>query len=153
MTQAAPACQECGKGPMLRRRVTQGPRRGKEVWRCLDRTCPGIISIEQDEETSPPVAGESAQARFDRERASHAQHLRIVAPVMAAVAFIFSIVAFFVVLPFGGVLWASPAAAFAAIGTLYLVVRSPRDVVNWERGAEAERRVGARLDSLESAGL
>jgi hypothetical protein len=113
-----------------------------------------LINIEAgDDGVAPPAAGESAQARFERERASHAAHLRIIAPVMAAVAVIFSVVAYFVVLPFGGPLWASLAASMAALGVLYLVFKSPRDVINWERGAEAERRVGAKLDALESAGF
>jgi Holliday junction resolvase-like predicted endonuclease len=154
MTATAPACVECGKAPMLRRTVTQGQRRGKEVWRCQDRLCPGLINIEPDDEDVPaPVAGESAQAHFERGRASHASHLRIVFPVAAAIAVIFSVVAYFVVLPFGGITWASAAAIVAAVGTLYLVVKTPRDVVSWERGAEAERRVGAKLDALEAAGF
>ena len=72
---------------------------------------------------------------------------------MVPVALIFSIGAYFVVLPFAGIYGASTAAALTAIGVLYLVVKTPRDVVNWERGAEAERRVGVKLDALESAGF
>ena len=154
MFQSAPVCPECGLEPMLRRPVSQGPRAGKEVWRCQDRACRGLINIEPGEdEVAPPVAGESAQARFERGRASHAAHLRIVAPVMAAVAVVFAVVVYFVVLPFGGILWASAGAAFAAVGVLYLIVKSPQDVVNWERGAEAERRIGVKLDALEPSGF
>jgi hypothetical protein len=72
---------------------------------------------------------------------------------MASVAVIFAVAVFFLVLPIGGIQIASVLAAFSAIGVLYLVVRSPRDVINWERGAEAERRVGAKLDALEPAGF
>jgi hypothetical protein len=139
---------------MLRRRVTKGERQGKELWRCEDLGCRGLINIESDDQgTAPPVAGESAQARFERERASHAAHLRVIAPVMVPVALIFAIAAYFLALPFGGIQIASVVAAFAAIGVLYLVVKSPRDVISWERGAEAERRVGAKLDALEAAGF
>ena len=139
---------------MLRRTVTQGQRRGKEVWRCPDLLCPGLINIEAgDDDVPAPVAGESAQAHFERGRVAHAQHLRIIAPVGAAIGVIFAVVAYFVVLPFGGILWASLGASLTAIGTLYLIVRAPGDVVNWERGAEAERRVGVKLDALEPAGF
>jgi hypothetical protein len=72
---------------------------------------------------------------------------------MAAVAVVFAVAVYFVVLPFGGIAWASAGAAMAAVGILYLVVKSPQDVVNWERGAEAERCVGVKLDALESAGF
>ena len=116
--------------------------------------CRGLINIElEDEPAIRPVAGESAQARFERDRASHAAHLRVIAPVMFPVALIFSIVVYFLLLPYGGINIAAVAAAFSVIGVLYIVVKTPRDVVNWERGAEAERRVGVKLDSLESAGF
>lgn len=139
---------------MLRRTVTQGSRTGKEIWRCQDRICRGLINIEAgDDDVPPPVAGESAQARFERERASHAEHLRLVAPVMAAVAFIFSIIVYFVVLAFLDMRIAAAAAALTAVATLYVVAQSPHDVVSWERGAEAERRIGVKLDSLASAGF
>jgi hypothetical protein len=154
MTSAAPACVECGKSPMLRRTVSQGPRRGEEVWRCPDRLCPGLINIEPgDDYVLAPTAGESAQAHFERGRAAHAEHLRIIAPVGAAIAVIFAVFIYFLVLPIGGIPWASAGAALAAIGTLYLIMRTPRDVISWERGAEAERRVGVKLDSLEAAGF
>jgi hypothetical protein len=116
--------------------------------------CRGLINIEPgDEDVPAPVAGESAQVRFERGRAAHAAHLRIVAPVIAALALVFAVVAYFAILPLGGVAWGSAAAMTVAIGTLYLVVKSPRDVIAWETGAEAERRVGAKLDSLEPAGF
>ena len=139
---------------MLRRTARQGLRAGKDLWRCQDLLCRGLINIDtEDTVPTPAAAGDSAQARFERERASHAAHLRIVLPVLVPVALIFAIAAFFLVLPYGGLQIASVIAALAAIGVLYLVARSPRDVVNWERGAEAERRVGAKLNSLEPAGF
>lgn len=154
MTLSAPACPVCGRSPMLRRTVRQGERAGKELWRCEDRLCKGLINIEPtDEGMVPPVAGESAQARFERERASHAAHLRLIAPVMVPVALIFSLVVYFLVLPYGGLQIAAGAAAFTAIGVLYVVVKTPRDVVNWERGAEAERRIGVKLDALQPMGF
>jgi Holliday junction resolvase-like predicted endonuclease len=153
MIDSAPACPQCGRQPMLRRTVTQGERRGKELWRCPDRMCSGLINIEPGDEGEAPVAGESAQARFEHGRAAHAAHLRIVAPVMAAVAVIFAVVAYFAILPIGGIVWGSAAAMTVAVGTLYLIVKSPRDVIAWERGAEAERRVGAKLDALEASGF
>jgi hypothetical protein len=153
MIDTSPACPQCGRFPMLRRTVTQGERRGKELWRCPDRLCPGLINIELGDEGVAPLAGESAQARFERGRASHAAHLRIVAPVMAAVAVISAVITYFAILPIGGVTWGSTAAVTVAIGILYLVVKSPRDVIAWERGAEAERRVGAKLDALEASGF
>lgn len=154
MNKSAPACPECRRDPMLRRKVTKGDRQGKELWRCQDLGCKGLINIESDDDDVPaPVAGESAQAHFERGRASHGEHLRIIAPVGAAIGVIFAVVAYFVVLPIGGVLWASVAASLAAIGTLYLIMKTPRDVISWERGAEAERRVGAKLDALVPAGF
>jgi hypothetical protein len=139
---------------MLRRTARQGPRAGKELWRCEDRLCKGLINIEpSDETTTAPVAGESAQARFERERASHAAHLRAIATTMVPVALIFSIVIYFLVLPVGGIQVAAVGAAFAALGVLYVVVKTPRDVVSWERGAEAERRVGVKLDALGREGF
>jgi hypothetical protein len=62
MTSTTPACLECGKSPMLRRTVTQGQRRGKEVWRCPDLLCPGLINIEaEDDDVPAPVTGESVR--------------------------------------------------------------------------------------------
>jgi hypothetical protein len=72
---------------------------------------------------------------------------------MAPVAVIFATAAYLLALPYGGIQIAAVVAAFAAIGVLYLVARSPKDVVNWERGAEAERRVGVMLDALGPAGF
>lgn len=154
MLDSAPACPVCGRAPMLRRPVRQGVRAGKELWRCQDRLCKGLVNIEDSADVGPPpTAGESAQARFERERASHAAHLRIIAPVLVPVALILSIAAYFVVLPYGGITVAAVGASLTAVGVLFLVVKTPRDVVNWERGAEAERRTGAKLDSLEQAGF
>jgi len=69
---------------MLRRTATRGERKGLDLWRCIDGTCPGIINIDPDDAAQPPVAGESAQARFERERSAQAERMHNGAPVIAA---------------------------------------------------------------------
>lgn len=139
---------------MLRRTAQQGARRGRELWRCVDRVCPGIIDIEPDADQMPaPGAGESAQARFESERAAHAARLRRGAPVIASVGVLVAAAMFFG----AAALVPAPIAALLAIAVVgvafWSVLKLPGDVISWERGAEAERRVGVKLDGLAAAGF
>ena len=106
-----------------------------------------MINIDDTEATPPyPVAGESAQARSDRERLERTERMRRLAPYLASVGAFLAIAAFFLVL------WmiadARIAAVRAARGDRYvmtLLLRLPQEVIYWDHGAEGERRVGAKM--------
>lgn len=124
------------------------------MWRCSDFNCPTFINIDEDDVTPrAPVAGESAQAQFERERAAHTDRVRRLATIVVGLGGLVSLGGFFL-------------GAFidirigAVIGFLVVVGFTwawfnvlPDEVVNWSKGAESERRVGAQLDSLASSGF
>lgn len=154
MAPPAPMCPECENQQMLRRPVSQGARRGLEVWRCADLTCPGMIDIDpSDAEVVAPLPGESAQARFERARASNAERLRYAAPVLAAVGVLSAAAVFFGATPLLGPAMGAGAAVGVTLVAMYFVTRLPSDIVSWQRGAEAERRVGVKLDELGPQGF
>ncbi len=140
---------------MVRATAKSGPRIGQPLWRCSDFSCPMLINIDESEATPrAPVAGESAQARFERERLARTERARRLAPLLAAVAVLLAAGAFFVGVEIAGDLRIAAIAPLAVIGAfLWLVNRLPPEVIYWGHGAEGERRVGARLDSLEPAGF
>ncbi len=150
----APACPRCGS-PMVRAIAKTGPRTGQPLWRCSDFSCPSLINIDETDATPvAPVAGESAQARFERERLVRTQRLLRGAPLLAAVGTLLAVGSFFFVLIlFSDLRWAAlgPVAVIAL--SLWRIGRLPDEVVYWGEGAEGERRVGARLDSLEALGF
>ena len=152
-TQAQP-CPKCGS-PMVRATAKSGPRIGQPLWRCSDFTCPTLINIDESDATPPaPVAGESAQARFERERLARTERIHRLAPFLASVAVLLAAGAFFVVVEIAGDLRIAAIAPLVVIATfLGLLMRLPPEVIYWGQGAEGERRVGARLDSLEPAGF
>lgn len=140
---------------MARAIAKTGPRTGQPLWRCSDFSCPTFINIDESDATSvAPVAGESAQARYERERLARTQRLLRGAPFLAAVGVLLAVGSFFFVLVlFPDVRWAAlgPVAVVALF--LWLIFRLPDEVAYWGKGAEGERRVGARLDSLEPLGF
>lgn len=146
-------CDLCGS-PMVEAVAKSGRRTGLPLWRCSDFGCKGIINIEVPTEDVPgPGAGDSAQARFEYERAERNRRLRIAAPILAAGAVFASTAAYWLSAAFAP--WPYP---FAVAGATVLVmgsllVRSMPEVVDWKHGAEAERRVGVSLASLEPDGF
>jgi hypothetical protein len=150
----APACPRCGS-PMVRAIAKTGSRTGQPLWRCSDFSCPSLINIDETDATPvAPVAGESAQARFERERLVRTQRLLRGAPLLAAVGTLLAVGSFFFALIlFSDLRWAAlgPVAVIALF--LWLINRLPDEVVYWGKGAEGERRVGARLDSLKTLGF
>lgn len=148
-TTEAPSCSRCGS-PMVRATAKSGPRIGQPLWRCSDFLCPTLINIDESDATPPvPVAGESAQARFERERLARTERVRRLAPFLASVAVLLAAGAFFVVLELVGDLRIAAFAGMVVIGvTLWLVIRLPPDVLREtppfcrQSGTEAPRGVG-----------
>jgi hypothetical protein len=125
------------------------------LWRCSDFDCPTFINIDdEDDVPAAPRPGESAQATYERERAERTERLLRGFPFLAAVAILVAFAAFFAVLGitqnlgFGG---ASAALVIAAF--MWYVMRQPDEILYWGKGAEAERRIGAKLDALEQLGF
>lgn len=147
-------CPRCGSA-MVRAIAKSGPRAGQALWRCSDFSCPMLINIDDSDATpAAPVAGESAQARFERERLARTERMRRLAPFLAAVGILLATGAFFLCLLLGWDVRLAAIAPTLVIGALLaLVMRLPPEVIYWGRGAEGERRVGARLDSLEASGF
>ena len=112
---------------MLRRKVTKGDRQGKNLWRCQELTCRGLINIEDgDAELPPPVAGESAQARFERDRAAQAERLRYAVPVLAAVGVLSAAAVFFAATPILGMPFAAGTSVVVVAAAMFWITRSPR---------------------------
>jgi hypothetical protein len=75
----------CGRyrSQMVRTVAKQGPRTGQPLWRCSDFDCPEIVNIDESAATPlAPVAGESAQARNERERSAAHDRIRYAARFM-----------------------------------------------------------------------
>lgn len=141
---------------MVRAVAKVGPRTGRPLWRCSDFSCPEIVNIDEGDITPHrPAAGESAQAQFERERTAFRERMKQMFAVFAALPVLFAAIGFLVTA------WATADVRVAAIvglvvavvAIVYLTRYLPTEVVWWGKGAEAERAVGARLDSLEPLGF
>ncbi len=152
--QEARTCKTCGS-PMVLGTVKRGWRKGQPVWYCSDFECPTFVNIDDEDITpSAPSAGESAQARFERERMAYTERVRRGAPFLAAVGVLVAVVMFFAALAVVETRFAAIAAMVTALAFLWYVVKElPSDVIYWGRGAEAERRVGVALETLEPHGF
>lgn len=150
----APACPRCSSA-MVRSVAKVGPRTGQPLWRCSDFDCPTLINIDESDATpQAPTAGESAQAQFERERLARTERVRRLAPFLAAAGTLSAAAAFFAgVAILGDLRFAAPLPLAAIVLFLWLIVRLPAEVIYWGKGAEGERRVGARLDSLQPRGF
>jgi hypothetical protein len=97
------------------------------------------------------VAGASAQHEYERRRARRKAVDRRVLPWVAIVAVVLLIVSYIVLensVP--GVGWGGPLLILALVIPF---LGLSRQEVNWRRGAEGERIVGAALDALERSGF
>ena len=140
---------------MVRAVAKSGPRIGQPLWRCSDFACPTLIDIDEGDVTSPdPVAGESAQAQYERGRAAHTETVQRASMLLAAGAAIVGLGGFFLAAMFVDVRIAAFIGTVIVAGFLWALLHVlPNDVIYWGKGAEAERRVGAKLDSLEPLGF
>ncbi len=148
------SCPRCGS-PLVRAIAKTGRRAGLPLWRCSDFDCPILIDIaEVDVTPVAPVAGESAQAQFERERAAYTERLKRGAMLLTAVGVLFAAIAFFGAAMFLDLRLAGAIALVILLGIAVALLRFlPNEVIYWGRGAEAERRVGAKLDSLVPLGF
>jgi hypothetical protein len=149
---SCPLCQS----PMVRAVAKSGPRIGRPLWRCSDFGCPKLIDIDEGDVTTPaPVAGESAQAQYERERAAHTERLKRAAMFLAALGILVAVGAFFIALAIvAEIRIAAVAALMVVVAFVWALVRVlPDEVIYWGKGAEAERRVGANLDELGTSGF
>ena len=141
---------------MVRAVAKSGPRAGQPLWRCSDFDCRSFINIDEADVTPPaPVAGESAQAQFERERTAHREQLKRAWVLLTALAVIAGTVAFFATLgAFADLRVAGTVGVLSVPTALVVLFRFlPHDVVSWRQGAEAERAVGAKLDGLAPIGF
>lgn len=140
---------------MVRTTAKRGPREGRPLWRCTDFSCPTVINIDETDATPiAPVAGESAQARYELEQAAYFDRVKRGAVLLASVAVLVALGAFFA----ASMIIAIPLAAGAGLivillFTLALFRYIPNEINYWRQGAESERRVGAKLASLEALGF
>ena len=141
---------------MVRAVAKVGPRAGQPLWRCSDFSCPELVNIDEGDITPrQPAAGESAQAQFERERAAFRERAKQMFTVFAVLPVLFATIGFL------ATAWATADVRLAGIVGLlvagvtvaYLTRYLPTEVVWWRKGAEAERAVGARLDSLAPLGF
>jgi hypothetical protein len=140
---------------MVRATAKTGPRAGQPLWRCSDFSCPTLINIDQTDVTpAAPVAGDSAQARFERERAAQTDKVKRAALFLASVGVLLAAGGFFLAATYVDIRIA------AAVGIVVIAVFMwamfhvmPNEVIYWGKGAESERNVGAKLDSLERLGF
>ena len=99
-----------------------------------------------------PQAGASAQARFERERATHRARLHAALPSIAVTTALVMAVIFFVVASVSAPL-ASLGAGVAGALCLFIVSRLPADAWYWSRGARGERRTAEYLEPLLAHGF
>jgi len=139
---------------MVRATAKSGRRAGQPLWRCSDFDCPTLIDIDEtDEAPVAPIAGESAQARFERDRAEHRERLKTAAPFLIALGVLLSALGFYATSSFLDLKLAALVGVLITAGTAWRVMKLPPEVLDWHRGAEAERKVGANLDKLEPLGF
>lgn len=139
---------------MVRTVAKSGPRIGQPLWRCSDFDCRTMINIDESVEAPrAPAAGESAQAQFERERHARTERLFRVAPFLAAAGVLSAAIGFFAAATFVEVRIAAVVGLSITLLFAWFAIRLPPEVIFWGRGAEAERRVGASLDALESLGF
>jgi hypothetical protein len=115
-----------------------------------------LINIDESDVTpARPAAGESAQAQYERERAAYTERLQRAAMLLAAVGILAAGLGFFFALSVTAEIRIAAAVGIVVVAALlWAIVRLlPNDVIYWGKGAEAERRVGAKLDSLEPLGF
>ena len=115
-----------------------------------------LINIDADDITPPaPVARESAQARFERDRTAYRERARQIWAAFTFVVVVVLAIAFCVgAIISGDIRIAGIIAGIATIVAIAALVRYiPQDVVSWHHGAEAERAVGTKLDALERLGF
>ena len=141
---------------MVRTVAKVGLRAGQPLWRCSDFDCPMLININESDATpATRVAGQSAQAEFERLRAGYKDRLTQASALFAAITVFSTVTAFLIVLVVSGDL---RPAAMSGLLVVVLVAGFfsryiPSEIVYWGKGAEAERAVGARLDGLEPLGF
>jgi hypothetical protein len=139
---------------MVRAVASSGPRAGKPLWRCSDFSCPMLINIDDVVETPvTPVAGESAQARYERERKEAHERLRLGAPMLFGLGGLLSLMVYWAVAGYLPAPYPHLAAMAAVVGVIVLTARLAPEVMDWRHGAEAERRVGESLDALQPLGF
>jgi hypothetical protein len=140
---------------MVRAVAKTGPRTGQPLWRCSDFDCPTLINIEEGDVTPPtPIAGGSAQTQYERERAAFTERLQRASMLLAALGVLVAAGAFFLAAIFADLRIAALIASFIVLAFVWALFRSlPSEVIYWGNGAEGERRVGAKLESLEPLGF
>lgn len=150
---AGDPCPTCDS-PLIRTTYKRGAKAGRPLIVCSDYSCPTFIDVEEGDLTPrQPVAGESAQARFEQERSARNERVRRAAPFLGGVGVLGSATGYWVAGMF--LPWPYPAAAAIALTVFFVwyIVRLTPEVLDWGRGAEAERRVGVSLDALEPLGF
>jgi len=141
---------------MVRAIAKSGPREGQPLWRCSDFNCPTLINIDASDATpSAPVAGQSAQAQFERERARYAARMQRLAVLLVSLAILVGFGSFLVgAAALADVRVAAAVAFFIFVAATWALFHFlPNEVTYWRQGAEAERRVGAKLESLAANGF
>jgi hypothetical protein len=141
---------------MVRAVAKVGPRTGQPLWRCSDFSCPEIVNIDEGDITPrKPAAGESAQAQFERDRAAFRERAKHLFAAFASLPVLAAVTAFLAAAWATGDLRIAAASGLIVTGVTvtFLVRYLPNEVVWWGKGAEAERAVGARLDSLVDLGF
>ena len=150
---AGDPCPTCGS-PIRLTTYKRGPRAGKPLFVCSDYSCRTFIDMDEGGvEVHSPVAGESAQAQFERERARQRTHLRTVFPIVCGLGVLLAAVIYFAVDAFLDPLVAAVAALAVVIAFMLYLLRDLPETVDWKIGAEAERRVGLSLAKLEPQGF
>jgi hypothetical protein len=125
-----------------------------DFWGCTKygkTGCPGKINILEGE-APEQVAGASAQARFERQRADYRAGLRATLASSLATGALVMATVFFVVAPINPLL-ASLGAAVAGVFCLFVVSRLPVEARYWDKGARGERKTASYLEPLLKRGF
>ena len=146
---------------MVLRTAGRGAYQGQQFWGCSTfPRCRARIALSQVAEsdtsaTHPPVplAGASAQARFERLRSERTKRIRQAWPLIVGLTLVAMLAAYLVAHPLVGPAWAGAAAAAVALLFVMAVVEIPQAIDAWRIGAEGERKTAGYLEGLAEGGF
>lgn len=148
---------------MLLRTAKRAPFTGEQFWGCS--TFPkcrariglsgeaGVADAAQESTAEAPVAGGSAQARFDRLRTQRRERIKKAWPFLVGITVVVMVLAYLTVQSLASPAWGAAAAAGVALIFALTAVEMPQSATAWRQGAEGERKTADYLKGLEQAGF
>ncbi len=151
---SSPTCPVCG-APTILFTASSGYWTGKSFWGCSryrEFDCPGKIQVAETADATLPVAGASAQARFEKERERRRGKQRAMFPVIAALFVVFIATVFFALSAVHPLLGSAGAIVMGVL-SIFVINRLPMEDLYWGVGAQGERKTAEYLEPLIALGF